>query len=342
MEDVQPPSNLRADLGKGIGMTFLSVGLKYYVGDAYAALALIVGAVLVLYGHFPHWFTLAFWTTDRIAIAWLPVGIVSLSGVIYAASLYVFPLSVSIRAPALPTSSDLTGPYQKLPPTQHGSPPNPTRVLNLLYKDSALWTPERKTKVQGEIEEYYRYLTSFGFDLPKTVPPIEIVQGHALARSFGDPEPLLQFFTLGTEEINRGGAARYYYSSYIFETLFGEGKLPIDPEEGMLRERLAITYSSYYARQFEARNPDDSHDEYLKSLWDIRIKCNPAFTNRLLLFAVKLFDQTQHYRHSGNFQEDFKKYFFDTLFRGERVVDNRLEHSDIIHEVLKAHGVWPY
>ncbi len=78
-------------------MTLLSIGLKHYAGDEFAALALIIGAILILYGHFPHWFRVAFWSTDKIAVSWMCALVAGTSLAIYSAALFVNPLPVNPR-----------------------------------------------------------------------------------------------------------------------------------------------------------------------------------------------------------------------------------------------------
>ena len=93
-------------------MMFATAALiKYLDGPLWVIIVLgTVGMLLVLRGYCPRLFKTAFWTTDRIAIAWLPIGAAGLAGAICAASFYVPPLSVAIRIPTVPTPTEMVSP----------------------------------------------------------------------------------------------------------------------------------------------------------------------------------------------------------------------------------------
>jgi hypothetical protein len=111
--DMQP-DRLGKTMAKGVGMALLTVGVKYFLGNLSAAAALMLGSVLLLYGHFPHWFKGDFWNPDRIAKAWLPVGICATALALYTASMFVHPLFVR-SIPSAPAWA-LVRPYMSTTP----------------------------------------------------------------------------------------------------------------------------------------------------------------------------------------------------------------------------------
>jgi len=42
----------------------------------------------------------------------------------------------------------------------------------LIFKESSLFTGERKARLSNEVNAFYRYLAEIGFNLPKEAPPL--------------------------------------------------------------------------------------------------------------------------------------------------------------------------
>ena len=94
------------------GVAILMVGIAYFIGPYWAVGAVFLGALLVLWGHCPHWFKAEYWTADRIALAWFPLGAIGTGIALYAAACYVSPLHFALKYPSVPMASVLLEPYR--------------------------------------------------------------------------------------------------------------------------------------------------------------------------------------------------------------------------------------
>ena len=102
----------------GVALVSLSAAwaVEYFGGPDWAAIGVLflggAGVVLLLRGHFPHWFQLDSWTHDRIAVAWIPIGVIGTGIALYAAVRYIPPLPFALKYPSVPMISALLEPYR--------------------------------------------------------------------------------------------------------------------------------------------------------------------------------------------------------------------------------------
>ena len=89
-----------------------------------------------------------------------------------------------LQRPTMPKEEIGTvGPAPR-PPT-HSDSVLPVRQLNLIFKDSLLFTPARRDQIQTQLDRFYAYLTGVGFELPQDIPPIGTRPGKAISMSYG-------------------------------------------------------------------------------------------------------------------------------------------------------------
>jgi hypothetical protein len=87
----------------GVGLLTLALAwaVEYFGGLHWAAIGILIlgcaGVVLLLRGHFPHWFTASFWTEWKRALGWSVLCIALVAAGLYAAALYVTPLPFCIQ-----------------------------------------------------------------------------------------------------------------------------------------------------------------------------------------------------------------------------------------------------
>jgi hypothetical protein len=235
--------------------------------------------------------------------------------------------SSAITAPPSPPLPVLVRPQGQMPPLE----------IRLTFKASPLFTPMRQIRIEREVNEYCRYLSAIGYDLPKEFPPIGTMPGKVLRRlSFSPGTIYSEYLLLPEDYLDDPQHVRAAFSFYIFERL-------LNPNSSDLNGFLFISeiiYSNYYLADFSNVQPsaprkDAPGDKWISAIWDIREKHGREFANKSLFYTFK-----QWHIPVDNIQnESFDKYFGRRFSIGLDVEDNRQQHAGSIAKILNARGI---
>jgi membrane protein implicated in regulation of membrane protease activity len=309
-----------------------------------AAIGILAGALFQIV-QVKWWFVLA-WIL--LSLALVRAGAKTLQFIFFsaviAASLWVGLRFVPKPQPPakLPTSSEIAEEVLKVLPnttTQTGStttakPPQSTiPEVSLIFKESALFTPERKRRVTVVINDFYLYLKGLGFPVQKELPPVGVSNYNVQSISGTFPGTIYdQQIYLPKNSLDNSDAIRKVYASYVFRRLFGTfGANSIGLQDYANDETTATLYEVYYASSAVNRDLDRDNDwrghAWMEALWEIRQKMGKDFTDRAMFYTYKAWDPKPV---PGNFEAKFWTRFL----AGVWVIDNNGTSFKAVQEIL--------
>jgi hypothetical protein len=225
------------------------------------------------------------------------------------------------------------------------SPTTPT-VVHITFKESPLFTNERKRVIVQEMTRFRQYLVGLGFDVPVDTEPMSAVsRGPA-----GEP-PILspgygEELSIDSGDLDNPEEIRNLYSSYVFNKLFAVTRdLSISPAPefeqklvaSMPRMGAAYVFSKYFTADYVREIRTDTYRfggarNWIFALWEMRRDLGRDFTNHSLLYTHKFYNDGEpivlsHYV--------FDIYFRERLLRGTSAADNNNEHKERINAILR-------
>jgi hypothetical protein len=207
----------------------------------------------------------------------------------------------------------------------------PVEVL-LIFKDSPLFTPERKRRITAEINGFYLYLKGIGFPVETGIPPLGVspydvqMMGGTFPGSIYD-----QQIYFPKNSLDDSDAIRRVYASYVFRTLFhtmGGVTVP-----SIADETTATLFEEYYASSLVGRNLDKGDwkgHKWIEALWDIRQKKGKDFTDRVMYYT---------YQTWKPIPGDFDNTFLTRFLAGVWVIDNNGDSFKDVQSILTKHHV---
>ena len=227
--------------------------------------------------------------------------------------------------------------------TRPTPPPSPS--VKLIFKDSPLFTPIRKQRIQEQLTAFRSYLTSIGFDAPLEVPPLGTVPGTMTISGTGDSKIYYQDINIGEQVIDDPMRVRGAYAGYAFRKMLDVDDLNRwdHPYRGLTSSVLANYFNWSFANKTWSQPLGNSWEG---ALWEIRERCGQRFTDMALFYMFKtlgdvadpklLKDRRAGYTVSS---EEFNLYFFHGFLSGEQVVDNQFHNLSTIGQILRDHGL---
>jgi hypothetical protein len=185
-------------------------------------------------------------------------------------------------------------------------------TLKFIFSNSSLLTESRKRTVALEIQQLRNYLSNVGFEVPHTVPPIQINMVGGIVASGQSEYGYTLFFTDKT--IDNATAVAGNYAYYVFFHLLRTPQT--DMLEDPNRWTATMIFAEYFVSSFENRRHIEL-DKWNSALWELREELGHDFMDHALLFTVKLFDNLPY-----NKKEEWNKFFRLRLERGLLVMDN--------------------
>jgi hypothetical protein len=247
----------------------------------------------------------------------------------------------------LPTASEIAVEVSKLWPKvsgqaetakitkmTHGTIPE----VSLIFKESALLTPERKQRITEEINNFYLYLKGLGFPVQKEVPPLGVSASNFQAMSGVFPGTIYdQHILLPKNSLDNLDAIRKVYASYVFRTLFGTfGPNSLESQDRANDEITAALYEVYYASSAVNRDLDSNNDwrghVWMEALWEIRQKMGKDFTDRAMFYTYKTWDPKP-------IPGDFEAKFWTRFLAGVWVIDNNGTSIGTVGTILAKHHI---
>lgn len=247
-------------------------------------------------------------------------------------------------------TSHPVGEQPKEPPYKEGARQSQSKApfnvdskveVKLIFKDSPLFTSERKQQITAEINAFRRYLIGLGFDVPKETPPIGITHGKGFTAGYSNSHTIDLAFTeqiyIGDELIANPASWRNAYAQYFFRRIFGYEHLG-NAELEFRRSWTGVIFASYFAGSYWTERPwhMEGFNGWVKALWDIRDSCGQEFTDRALFYAFKFKEVKSSFK---KFEDDFNEDFAYRFFWGVEVVDNDFHNRPKIIQVLKKYNL---
>lgn len=227
-----------------------------------------------------------------------------------------------------------------VPPTKTNGHLGRDRVppqAKLIFKASPLLTSARRMRIQGEVDDYYRYLSSIGFDTPKEIPPVGVRPGKVTFRSSGYPGTIYsEELMLPGDYLDDKRRVIAAFSIWIFDKLF----MPNPSDLNGFLFTSAIIFSNYYYADFNNVPPsaprrDALGDKWISAIWDIRQKHGREFANKSLFYTFKQW----HVPVENQADENFDMYFGRRFMIGVDVEDNMRQHLESVTQILKARRI---
>jgi hypothetical protein len=272
-------------------------------------------------------------------------------------------------APSTSTPEPATRPT---PPQPVLSPPAATEVppqpsvpgkLDLIFKDSPLFTKKRRETIKQDMSGFAAYLQVLGVPIPTDIPPIGIDTTNAKATgwSFNDQRNSKYYynkFTLQQGMLDDRRKITDAFCAFVIGRFIYKLPPPLTPysekqtpqqfyDATHTPEQMDNTYRwmasvqlrqylnhSYWDQRF-AKNQQpvcpDQGDGMAYYFWKIRMRFGKEFTDKLAVFTLRAVvdkpytDPSQHYR----------QYFYERLRMADSVIDNENAKMPGIDAILK-------
>jgi hypothetical protein len=221
-------------------------------------------------------------------------------------------------APSFPTPKEIaTEVVAQLPArTQEVGREQQKPTLNLIFKNSPLFTDARKERIRSEMEKFHRYLVQLGLDVPTEMPPIGTTK-RAKTSLVVHPAPIYEGYTYIPEKsLDDPTEAHRVYARYCFPFLLDAYKAPRDG-----RITAASIFSNYFTASFSDSSPptgDSPLYQWTAVLWEIRQQTGKAAADQIVAFALKSFKSSTDL----NPKEEFDRRFYRGIISGVYIVEN--------------------
>ena len=225
--------------------------------------------------------------------------------------------------------------------TEHPVPPSKQHELKLIFKDSPLFTPQRRNAISDTVESFYGYLVGLGFEIPIRLPPLGVNEtGSAQGGTFpGDP--VYDYaIGIGKSSLELPLSIREAYATYWFGNILHAHDVVIGSSRGFDRGWMSEILADYYSRSSLNASPDDSYkgfNGWPVALWQIRKETGAQFLDRALFYAANS-PEPEAVPYDTAMKE-FNGYFYFRLLKGVTVIDNDWVRMRKINELLKARGL---
>jgi hypothetical protein len=167
-------------------------------------------------------------------------------------------------------------------------------IVVVTFKDSPIFTQQRRKNIEIELDDYYRYLRNLGFDLPREIPPIGASPPHAVGSAGGGGGGLhgpvyYSSLIIPEDALDAPGSVRTTYSLYVFDRIFvwpdaWKSNLPRAEVED--DEVAAWIYSCYFPWSFSGQSTCDSSapgHQWVDAMWDVRQKYGREYADAYVL-----------------------------------------------------------
>jgi len=218
-------------------------------------------------------------------------------------------------------------------------------LVVLTFKDSSIFTQQRRKNIEIELDDYYRYLRNLGFDLPREIPPIGASPPHAVGGAGGGGGGLqgpvyYSSLIIPEDALDAPGSVRTTYSLYVFDRILvwpDAWKSNLPHAEAEDDEVAAWIYSCYFPRSFGGQSTCDNSapgHQWVDAMWDVRQKYGQEYADSLMCYALKMWRDLP-----TKYADNFDRFFRYKLVTGETVKDNSADRYREVNEVLQHHGI---
>jgi len=282
--------------------------------------------------------------------------------------------AINLSAPSIVTPEQTTRPTPPQPvipsPPTEMRPHSRALKLDLIFKDSPLFTEKRREAITKDINDFADYLSALGVPIPTDIPPIGIDTKNPKATgwSFNEQSNNKYYynkFTLQQGMLDDRQKITEAFCNFVIGRFIYKPRSPLavanlatltpqqfydathTPEQMDQSYRWTASVPvtqylnhSYWNQQF-AKNQrpvcPDQGDGTAYYLWEARMRFGKEFTDKLAVFTLRAImdkpytDPTQHYR----------QYFYERLSTADSVIDNENAKMPGFDGILKECGWLP-
>jgi hypothetical protein len=272
-----------------------------------------------------------------------------------------------------PASSTSPVPATNTPaPPQMHELPNATNLtpagerLNLMFKDSPLFMPERRQVIRKDLNGFAAYLKKLGLSIPNDIPPIGVdtTNPKATGWSFNtqsDNKYYYNKFTLQqgmlddrqkvTEAFCNFVIGRFIYKAVpmipnldkITQQEFWDATHTPEEMDRTYRWMASVTLTQYlnhsywnlpFAKNQQPVCPDQGTGLAGEYFWRIRKHFGKEFADKLAVFTLRAVVDKPY----DDLNQHYKQYFYERLKMADSVIDNENSKMPAIDAILEECG----
>jgi hypothetical protein len=238
------------------------------------------------------------------------------------------------------------------------------RQIELIFKDSPLFTKERRSTISGDINRVATYLGALGLPIPTDIPPIGVdtTNPKAVGWSFNEQRNNKYYyntFTLSKRALDDRHKITEAFTNFVVGQFIYTPPIPLEiPDLGnqtpqqfydsthtpeqmdrSYRWMASVPLTQYlnhsYWDQAFAKNQQpvcpDQGDGTAFYFWKIRSRFGKEFTDKLAAFTLRAVAD-KPYTDSA---QRYRQYFYERLRMADSVIDNENAKFPAIEAIYK-------
>lgn len=208
------------------------------------------------------------------------------------------------------------------------------RYVPVTFSDVTHFTPERRKRIDSEVNAFFEYLNDLGIQhLPDAYPPLQAdpVAGE-VSGGFGEPFYKWHIHVAAAHLDDPADVIEMYGTFAFLLMLPGVEDGALTPPN---KQRAATIFSQYFACSYLRHcRPYAGEDSWAAALWGVRSAFGQTFTDLSVAYTVlRAFDSKQ--RAVGPFDNWFGYHFLG----GVSEVDSYLSRQVAVTEALRKSGI---
>jgi hypothetical protein len=248
------------------------------------------------------------------------------------------------------------------PPKQVAPQPRETQppLVPLMFKDSPLFTPERRERIAKDINGFAEYLKGLGIPIPADIPPIGVdtTNPKATGWSFneqGNTKYYYNEFTLKQGILDNRQKVTEAFCYFVIGRFIYKAPPVLSPQltreqweaaidtpeqmdpsyrhaaSGTLTQYLNHSYWSKRLAENEKPVCPDKGDGMTYYFWRIREKYGKEFADKLAVFTIRATVDKSY----ADANQHFRQYFYERLKMADSVIDNENSKMPGIDAILR-------
>ena len=202
----------------------------------------------------------------------------------------------------------------------------------ITFKDSALFTPERKAFIRETITKFRDYLVKLDIPVPAETAPIGVSTGKNSSIERLSGATYRDNIMLGNQMLHDEALIRQAYSDFIIQEMLHTNQ----SNKGDLRVyRAGTIIATYYSLSFRNKKADHANDPWVPVLWSMRDRFGHEYMDNMIKFTLKVIRDEP----SRSADTNFDTYFSRKIKDGNSVLDNNGGKRQEIDKLLKSSGL---
>lgn len=239
-------------------------------------------------------------------------------------------------------------------------------AVPLMFKDSPLFTSERRRQISDDVNASAAYLRELGLPIPGDLPPIGVdtktpkAEGWSFNSRSGDKYYYDQF-TLQQGALEKRHKITEAFLSFVVGRFLYAPSPPVPPNLGQMTPRQFWEWNhtpeamnrsyktmggvmltqylnhSYWNQDFEKNErpvcPDEGNG-VAYYFWQMRERFGKEFTDKLAIYTLRALVDKPYTEIDATVTRPFRKYFYERLKLADSVIDNEASRMPGIDEIL--------